>query len=159
MRKRIITTDQQAPKALPSEQQCLNIEALAEVEITSEVADHPIEFALLPGHHSGWRAAEPGKQTIRLIFSNPQVLKRIYLHFIETTIERSQEYTLRWSADNGQSFQEIARQQWNFSPDGANSEIEEHHVALSGVTLLELTIIPDISSRNSYATLNKLRLA
>ena len=56
---------------------------LAEVEITSEDAAHPIESALLPGSTSGWRAAEPGKQTIRLLFANPQRLRRIWLNFEE----------------------------------------------------------------------------
>ena len=46
------------------------MEGLAEVEITSEDADHPIESALLPGRASGWRAAGPGKQTIRLLFDS-----------------------------------------------------------------------------------------
>ena len=38
------------------------MEGLAEVEITSEDAAHPIESALLPGRASGWRAAGPGNR-------------------------------------------------------------------------------------------------
>jgi hypothetical protein len=51
MRKRIITPVQQetASPAL----KWLNMEELAEVEITSEDASHPIESALLPGRASG----------------------------------------------------------------------------------------------------------
>ena len=49
----------------------LDLERLAKVEITSESAEHPIESALIPDREPGWRAAQPGKQTIRLIFDHP----------------------------------------------------------------------------------------
>jgi hypothetical protein len=157
MRKRIITPVQQETASL--DQDWLNMEGLAEVEITSEDAAHPIESALLPGRASGWRAAGPGKQTIRLLFANPQRLRRIWLNFVEPRTERTQEYVLRWSPDGGQSYREIVRQQWNFSPQGATSETEDLHVELPAVTVLELSIIPDISGGNAFASLAQLRLA
>ena len=157
MRKRIITPVQQETASL--DQDWLNIEGLAEVEITSEDAAHPIESALLPGLASGWRAAGPGNQTIRLLFANPQRLRRIWLNFVEPRTERTQEYVLRWSPDGEQSYREIIRQQWNFSPQGATSETEDLHVELPAVTVLELTIIPDISGGNAFASLAQLRLA
>ena len=157
MRKRIITPVQQ--KTESSDLEWLNMEGLAEVEITSEDAAHPIESALLPVRASGWRAAGPGKQTIRLLFDYPQRLQRIWLNFLEPNTERTQEYVLRWSSDGGQSFREIVRQQWNFSPQGATSETEDLHVELPAVTVLELTIIPDISGGNAVASLAQLRLA
>jgi hypothetical protein len=40
---------------------------------------------------------------------------------------------------------EIVRQQWNFSPEGATAEREDYRVALTEVTILELSIIPDIT--------------
>lgn len=157
MRKRIINPVQQ--KTLSLDQDWLNVEELAEVEITSEDAAHPIESALLPGVAPGWRAATPGKQTIRLLFAQPQRLQRIWLNFLESDVERTQEYVLRWSADGGQSFREIVRQQWNFSPQGATRETEEHEVDLPAVTVLELNIIPDTSGGNALASLAQLRLA
>jgi hypothetical protein len=157
MRKRIITPIQQ-DTAL-SDQSWLNLEALAEVEITSEDTAHPIESALLPGQVSGWRAAVPGEQTIRLIFAHPQPLRRIWLNFEEPHIERMQEYILRWSPDSGKTFQEIVRQQWNFSPQGATHETEDHLVELPAVSVLELSIIPDTSGGNAFASLAQLRLA
>ena len=123
MRKRVIAAVQQ--NTSPSDQDWLNIDGLAEVEITSEGATHPIESALLPGEGAGWRAAVPGKQTIRLLFAHPQELHRIWLNFVEPADTRTQEYVLRWSPDGGQSFREIVRQQWNFSPQGATSETED----------------------------------
>jgi len=157
MRKRIIGHVQQGTEPLGED--WLNVEGIAEVEITSEDAAHPIESALLPGRASGWRAAGPGKQTIRLLFAAPHHLRRIWLHFVETHIGRTQEYALRWSPDGGQSFREIVRQQWNFSPEGATSQTEDHHVDLPAVTVLELSIIPDTSGGNALASLAQLRLA
>ena len=75
-----------------------------------------MESALVSGEMLGWRAAESGTQTIRLIFDEPQRLTRIALVFEETETERTQEFVLRWSGDGGRSFREIVRQQWNFSP-------------------------------------------
>jgi hypothetical protein len=157
MRKRII--DRVPTTALSPDQEWMNVGGLAEVEMTSEQASHPIESALLLGRGSGWRAAGPGRQTIRILFTRPQRLRRIWMSFQETEAERTQEYVLRWSPDGGQSFQEIVRQQWNFSPHGATNETEDHHVELPAVTLLELSIIPDISGGNAFASLAQLRLA
>jgi len=157
MRKRIIALDQK-PTSAPDED-WLNVEELAEVEITSEDPAHPIESALLPGEVSGWRAAGPGKQTIRLIFAHPQRLRRIWINFVEPRVERTQEFVLRWSAVGGQPFQEVVRQQWNFSPQGAAGETEDYHVELPEVKVLELDIIPDIGGGMAFASLEQMRLA
>ena len=157
MRKRIINSIPQ--KNVDSEHQCLDIEKLALVEVTSENNEFPIESALLPGKVSGWRASEPGEQIIRLLFDNPQKLQWINLNFEELETERTQEYVLRWSPDGGQTYQEIIRQQWNFSPEGASSEVEEYQVELPAVTILELIINPDISEKNTVASLKALRIA
>ena len=157
MRKRIVAPLGQETESASDD--WLDLENLADVEVTSEDAAHPIESALLPTQGSGWRAAVPGKQTIRLLFSRPQSLKRICLDYVEPVGRRTQEYVLRWSADGGQSYREIVRQQWNFSPEGAISETEEHLVNLPAVSALELSIIPDISGGNAIASLARLRLA
>ena len=156
MHKRILGPVQEGDCLEP---QWLNIEGLVEVEITSEDAAHPIESALLPGGTSGWRAAEPGQQTIRLLFKQPQPLRRIWMNFVEPQTQRTQEYVLRWSSDNGQSFREIVRQQWNFSPPSTTNEVEDHRVDLSAATMLELNIKPDISGGPAFASLAQMRLA
>lgn len=155
MRKRLIDEDPQLTAATD----WLKLDELAEVEISSEDARHPIESALLAGAGSGWRAAVPGKQTIRLLFAQSQQLRRIRVRFVETAMQRTQEYLLRWSGDNGQSFREIVRQQWNFSPEGSVTQTEEHRVDLSGVTVLELIITPDIGNEQAVASLAELRIA
>ena len=157
MRKRIIPPAQQENQA-PGDD-WLDLERLAEVEITSEDPAHPIESALIPGQGTGWRAAEPGEQTIRLVFAAPQRLRRIWLEFVEPDVERAQEYVLRWSPDGGTTFRDIVRQQWNFSPGGATRQVEDHRVELSGVTMVELVIVPDVSGGGARASLAGLRLA
>jgi hypothetical protein len=154
MRKRVLSPGTPAPAA----DDWLNLEQLAQAEVTSEDPAAPVESALLPAA-AGWRAAEPGVQTIRLIFDQPQPLRRIWLQFAETERERTQEFVLRWSPDGGHTFHQIVRQQWNFSPAGAPQELEDYQVALDGVTMLELTIVPDTRGGTARASLAELRLA
>ncbi|PYT99902.1 MAG: carbohydrate-binding protein, partial [Acidobacteria bacterium] len=116
-------------------------------------------FALLGDEKHGWRAASAGTQTIRLIFDEPQELRRIWLVFEDTENTRTQEFVLRWSADIGHSFREIVRQQWNFSPPSALRETEDYAVELLGVKTLELVIVPDINAGEARASLANLRLA
>lgn len=157
MRKRIMTPVTR--DASQADQDWLNLEQLAQVEATSEDSAHPLESALVPGAEGSWRAAEPGKQTLRLIFDQAQRLKRIRLVFEDHEWERTQEFTLRWSPDGGKSWQEIVRQQWNFSPAGTVKEVEDYHVDLSGVTILQLDIEPNKSGGEARASLEELRLA
>ena len=126
MRKRLMTP---IPLDVPSRGEgWLDLDRLAVVEVTSEAKEYPVESALVPGETRGWRAADSGIQTIRLIFDQPQRLTRIALVFEENEAERTQEFVLRWSGDGGRSFREIVRQQWNFSPPNSIHEVEEYRV-------------------------------
>ena len=158
MRKRIIAKPIHSP---PAEQGWLDLESTASVEVTSEDNAFRIESSLLQSDSDkrGWRAAEPGVQTIRLIFDEPQRLRRIAIVFEETETQRTQEFTLRWSSDRGSSFREIVRQQWNFSSPDATRETEEYNVDLPNVTLLDLIIDPDKGNGKARASLLSLRLA
>src|SRR3989442_12763951 len=157
MRKRLITTiPQDAP---PREEGWLDLDRAASVEVTSEEKDYGIDSALVSAETQGWRAASPGTQTIRLLFDQPQRLRRISLVFEETETERTQEFVLRWSPDGGRSFREIVRQQWNFSPPNTVREVEEYRVEISDVAVLELVIVPDISRGTARASLKSLRLS
>jgi hypothetical protein len=157
MRKTIINRPEQKPET-SIEDNWLDIEKIAEVEITSESERYPIESALILDSTSGWVAGKEGKQTIRIVFDEPQKINRVMLKFAEPSIGRTQEFVLKWSAENGESH-EIARQQWNFSPDGSTIEVEDYHVNLANVTVLELCINPDISRRDAIASLQQLRVA
>lgn len=99
MRKRILTQDVYGVHS--TEGAWLDLERLARVEITSENPAHPVEAALLPGREGGWRAARPGGQRLRLLFDEPQVIRRVYLVFDEHERARTQELTLLWSPPGG----------------------------------------------------------
>jgi hypothetical protein len=157
MRKRVIRPAM--TEATTAEQEWLDVEQLAQVEVSSEDASHPIESALIPGDDGGWRAAQPGEQTIRLLFDRPQRLSRVWLLFIEADAARTQEFVLRWSPDGGRTFRDIVRQQWNFGPPETIREAEDYRVDLSGVTALELVIVPDKSGGDARASIAQWRLA
>jgi hypothetical protein len=158
MRKTIINPDIANPRA-HRQQKWLDLEEIATVEVTSEDPNFPMESALATREGPGWRAAEPGKQVIRIVFDNPRPLRRIRLEFSETDIERTQEFTLRWSSQAGGPFREIVRQQWNFSPQGSTSEAEDYQVDLDSVSVLELTLKPDLTPGSALATLAAWRVA
>ena len=51
------------------------------------------------------------------------------------------------------------RQQYNFSSPDAIHEFEDYVVDIFGVTVLELTIVPNIHGSSSCASLAQLRIA
>jgi hypothetical protein len=153
MRKRLINP------VSPVDETWLDVHRLAQVELTSEDAAYPIEAALIPSAGSGWRAAQAGEQTIRLLFDEFRRVRRIQLAFQEDQQARTQEFVLRWSPNGGQSYREIVRQQYNFSPPGVTHEFEDYAVDLAGVATLELRIVPDISGGEVRASLAQLRIA
>lgn len=140
------------------QEEWLDLEAICVAEVTSEDPNFPIESVVTAKGRGGWRAAETGEQVIRLVFDRPTPLHRIRLEFSETEVERTQEFTLRW-APTGEAFREIIRQQWNFSPLGSTSEVEDYRVALDNVSIIELTLKPDLRPDHGQASLAAWRLA
>jgi len=156
MRKRFIAPTPEA--AQPRGEGWLDVNRTAVVEVTSEEEGFPIESALVSGETRGWRAAVSGTQTVRLVFDKPQKLRTILLIVEEEEKPRTQEFVLRWSADGGDVFQEIVRQQWTFSPPETTREQEEYQVEISPAAVLELVIVPDIGGATACASLKSLRL-
>jgi hypothetical protein len=158
MRKRVL-----GPAPLPSDSQgsreWLKLQGMADVEVTSEADGYPIESAFTFGAGPDWRAASPGKQLVRLVFDQPQSIKRIRLQFNEPEVARTQEFSVQWSGGAGDPLKEVVRQQWNFSPHGSEIESEDYQVDLEAVSILELTIDPDLGAGEAVATLADWRLA
>ena len=128
MRKRIaapVTTAEQ-------EQGWLKLTDIATVEVASEEASFPIEAVFTGDGAHGWRASAPGPQLIRILFDEPVSVSRIRLRFEEQALQRTQEFTLSWCPAAG-GCKEIVRQQFNFSPAGATTELEEYSVNLDDV--------------------------
>jgi uncharacterized protein (DUF736 family) len=137
----------------------VDLEEVATVEVTSEDPNFPVESVFSASKGRGWRAREKGEQQIRIIFDQPMFVKRIRLKFIETEVERTQEFTVRWASAECDPTKEIVRQQWNFSPTGSSSEVEDYEVCLDRVSALELTIRPDLVQGHALATLEEWRIA
>jgi hypothetical protein len=159
MRKSIVSPS--AVATTPISDLWRDLERIARVEISSEDEQFPIEHALGKKVTTGWRAAATGPQLIRLHFDEPLNIKRLQVHFVDKTAERSQEFAVYAGA--GPELKEVVRQQWSFSPHGSTEEIEDYTVNLSGITTLELRIDPDRShdpkQSQHYASLQSLKLA
>ncbi len=93
------------------------------------------------------------------MFDEPQRLRRIWLRFVETARDRTQEFSLRWLPAAGSPVRQIVRQQWTFSPAGSIEETEDYRVELDGVSALELAIVPDVGGGEARAGVHSLRLA
>ena len=157
MRKNIINASE--PNLPGRSEEWLNLEEIARVEITSEDPQHPIESAFKGGESLGWRASQPGEQTIRLLLDEPKDLRRIRLRFSEPQVERTQQFTLRWADSQTGPFREIVRQQWNFNPRSSTIEVEDYKVDLNHVLALELIIDPDLGKNQAFAALAEWRIA
>jgi hypothetical protein len=158
MRKRVLGSTP-PPNDAAAGHEWLKLQDLAEVEVTSEAEGYPVETAFSFGAGSGWRAASPGVQRIRLIFDQPQSIRCMRLQFNEPEIARTQEFAVRWSGRPDEPLKEVVRQQWNFSPDGSTTESEEYTIDLKGVSILELTIDPDRGAGLAFANSADWRLA
>ena len=90
MRKRPITPTPETVR--PRAEGWLDVDRAAIVEISSEEKDYSVESAFASEETQGWRAAESGQQTIRLVFDQPQRLKQISLVFEEKEMPRTQEF-------------------------------------------------------------------
>jgi len=149
---------QDSEKAPGSGQKWLDLQQLAQVELTSEDAAYPIEAAIVSKDGTGWKAAEPGEQTIRILFDEPQQVAQIHLRFREEEQARTQEFVLRWLPAGTDVYQEIVRQQYNFCPPHATEETETYTVDLKAVQAIELIIVPDISGGSARASLAQLQV-
>ena len=118
MRKRIVGPSRASGRQKTG-QVWLDLEQIATIEVTSEEPNFPVESVFGSEDGVGWRASQKGVQQIRIIFDQPVTLHRIQLHFLEPELERTQEFSVRWSSAEGGPPKEIVRQQWNFSPTGS----------------------------------------
>jgi hypothetical protein len=134
----------------------MDIAATATVQVTSEDPTHPIEHVFDnrrgPGG-SRWVAAEPGEQTLILAFDTPQIILQTILEVEEPEVSRTQELQLSVSHDGGQTYRELRRQEYNFSPPGTTFEREDWAVTAGRVTHLQLWMKPDKGGKPCRATL------
>jgi F5/8 type C domain len=156
LRKQILTTHRTTSGRGAAEK---DIAAVATVLVSSEDPRHPIDYAFDgqrgPGA-SRWIAAQSGEQTLMLAFDTPQTIRRILVEVEEPSISRTQEMAVSISQDGGQTYRELVRQEYNFSPPGTTLEHEEWSIDAHAISHLQLRIKPDKGGRAGHATLTML---
>jgi hypothetical protein len=158
LRKHLLTPP---PMAMVSQSDMKAIAAIAEVWVTSEAADGPIDHVCDPHGGPGgtrWVAAGPGEQRLILAFDTRQPLRMVSLEVEEPEVRRTQVLRLSVSCDGGRTYQELRRQEYTFSPPGTTVEREEWAVTVEGATHLQLVITPDKGGVPCRATLTSLAL-
>ena len=151
----------EVPPVLARQPDEKDIASIATVLITSETPEHPIDNVFDDQRGPGgsrWVAAEPGEQTLVLVFDTPQAIRHIRLEVEEQEVSRTQELSLALSRDGGHTYQTLLRQEYNFSPPGTTFEREEWGVTAGGVTHLRLMLRPDKGGKPCRATLTSLVL-
>jgi hypothetical protein len=139
----------------------LDIESLARVLVSSEEHDHPVDFAFDGRGGPGatrWIAAETGEQTLIVAFDQPHAVRAIRLEVEEPDVARTQELQVALSTDGGETYREIVRQEYTFSPPGTTLEQERWSVETAGVTHLRVVIRPDKGSAACRATVTTLAI-
>ena len=158
LRKHILTTHQTMSGRGAAEK---DIAAVATVLVSSEDPRHPIDYAFDgqrgPGA-SRWIAAQSGEQTLILAFDTPQTIHKLRVEVEEAEISRTQEMAVSVSQDGGQTYREVMRQEYNFSPPGTTLEHEEWSINAVAISHLQLTIKPDKGGKTGRATLTTLAL-
>jgi F5/8 type C domain len=158
LRKKILTTHQTMSSRGAAE---TDIAAVATVLVSSEDPRHPIDYAFDgqrgPGA-SRWIAAQSGEQALILAFDTPQTIRKILVEVEEPEISRTQEMAVSISQDGGQTYRELMRQEYNFSPPGTTLEHEEWSIKADAVSHLQLRIKPDKGGKAGRATLTTLAL-
>jgi F5/8 type C domain len=134
----------------------------ASVAVTSEAEGHPIAHIFDDDRGPGakqWVAAEAGDQTVSITFHHPQTIRRVTLEVEEREAARTQEVQLCTSSDGGETYRELRRQEFTFSPDGATWECEDWAVVEFHVTHVKLIIKPDKGRTDCFAKLTSLVMA
>lgn len=139
----------------------IDIPGAAEVGVTSEAAEHPVENVFDGRDGPGgtcWTAAEPGDQALILAFDTPQTIRCITLEIEEQDVSRHQEAEVSISYDGGQTYRTLLRQGYNFSPPSTTFQREEWSVEADKVTHFRLWIRPDTGTRSGRAKVTSLSL-
>ena len=158
LRKQVLTKQPPGPVRRSTEK---DIAAIATVLVSSEDPQHPIDNAF--DDHRGvggsrWIAEQSGEQTVILAFDTPQTLRRLFLEVEEPEVTRTQELAVSVSADGGQTYRELVRQEYNFSPPGTTHELEEWAIPAGAISHLRVIIKPDKGGKPARATLTTLAL-
>ena len=158
LRKQILTTHETMSRRGAAE---MDIAAVATVLVSSEDPRHPIDYAFDDQRGPGatrWIAGETGEQVVILAFDAPQTIRKVLVEVEEPDIRPHPGNGGIVSQDGGQTYRELVRQEYNFSPPGTTFEREEWSVEADAMTHLRLAIKPDKGGKPCRATLTTLAL-
>ncbi|MGQ0810627.1 MAG: discoidin domain-containing protein [Nitrospiraceae bacterium] len=135
------------------------VASIATILVSSEAPDHPLEHAFDGERGPGatrWVAAESGEQKIIVVFDTPQMIRQVTVEVEEHEMTRTQEIQLSVSSNAGETYRELRRQEFNFSPGSTTWEREDWTVSEEDVTHLKLSIKPDKGKKDCRASLTTL---
>jgi|SRR5689334_4745345 hypothetical protein len=92
-------------------------------------------------------------------FHQPTTVRRLRVITTEAEQSRTQEMTIWVSLHRGERHQEVLRQQFNFSPDGATEQVEEYALELDDVSSVQVKIVPSIDGRPATAHVSEVHVA
>jgi hypothetical protein len=139
----------------------LDLRACAEVRISSENPEHPIEhlFDGTAGEGaSRWIARQrdrPG--TILFVFDEPVDISYCAFEAEERQLVRTQQVIAEYLLATGDTYRQCFIQEFNFSPEGATYQRELIELNLRGVRRLRFNVLADKSGRG-IPSLTALRL-
>jgi hypothetical protein len=161
LRKNILKQDKTETASAAMMATRISVPDVAGVLVSSEEASHPIDHIFDDRNGPGgtrWIAGQVGEQTLILAFDQPQTLQKLNLEIEEPDMSRTQELSMAVSHDGGQTYREMLRQEYNFSPPHTTYERERWAFPAEAVTHLRLIIRPDKRNKPCQATITSLQL-
>lgn len=161
LRKILIGESAASESLAPALTHELDLRACAEVRISSEQTEHPIEHLFDGSAGQGasrWvagRADRPG--TIVLIFDAPTDISHCAFEAEERELARTQQVIAEYLPGSGDAYRQCFIQEFNFSPDGATYQRELIELNLRAVRRFRFTVLADKSGRGT-PSLTALRL-
>lgn len=139
----------------------IDLVASATILYSSEDPGNPVE-SLFDGRSgrgaTRWASARPNaREEIVIEFDRPQRITRMIFEAEELHVERTQQVTIEYSMDRGETFRRCLVQEYTFSPGGSTFEREDLGLDLREVTHIRLLVVPD-KGGSGTASLTSLRL-
>src|SRR6476660_2931743 len=116
-------------KTSDGDERWLDLDGFAEVDVSRpkrRCTQSSLHCLLRPQTESSCEAAEPGPQTVRILFDRPQRIDNVLLEFQEFQLARTQEFLLRWSSNAGNPIVKLS----------ASNTISVHPLRLSNASTI-----------------------
>jgi hypothetical protein len=161
LRKLVIGGSTAGDPTAPTPKNEIDLRSCAEVRISSEHPEHPIEH-LFDGSvgegASRWVAGHRDRpEAILLVFDQPIDIAYCEFEAEERERVRTQQVIADYLPVGGDTYRQCFVQEFNFSPNGATYQREMIGLSLHAVRRLRLTVLADKSGKG-VPSLTALRL-